>query len=76
MNELGILIDITHASAQAQAQIVEASTAPVVASHVAMEAVSGGPSGVGMLSDNLLKAVANRGTWTHHHERQREQDPR
>jgi membrane dipeptidase len=34
MNDLGILIDITHATPAAQAQIITASAAPVVASHV------------------------------------------
>src|SRR6266850_4011269 len=34
MNALGILIDVTHASTDAQAQIIEASDGPVVASHV------------------------------------------
>jgi hypothetical protein len=34
MNRLGILIDITHASGAAQTQIIQASEAPVVASHL------------------------------------------
>src|SRR5216683_4393370 len=38
MNALGILIDVTHASTDAQRQIIEASQAPVVASHVAAAA--------------------------------------
>ena len=41
MNELGILIDITHAAPQAQRLIIAASTKPVVCSHTAMKAVSG-----------------------------------
>ena len=62
MNELGILIDITHATATAQAQIIAASQAPVVASHVALAAVSGGPGpGTGLLSDQVLKALAAKG---------------
>jgi membrane dipeptidase len=56
MNELGVLIDITHATAQAQAQIIEASTAPVVASHVSLAAVSG--TG---LTDGNLRALAAKG---------------
>ena len=56
MNELGILIDITHATAQAQEQIIEASVTPVVASHVSLAAVSG----TGM-SDGTLRALAARG---------------
>ena len=57
MNELGILVDITHATAEAQAQIIATSKAPVVASHFAVAAVSG-PGG---LSDDLLKALAAKG---------------
>ena len=57
MNELGILIDITHATADAQGQLIAASKAPVVASHFALEAVSG-PGG---LSDPLLQALAAKG---------------
>lgn len=56
MNELGILIDITHATAQAQEQIIDASQAPVVASHVSLAAVSG----AGM-SDGILRALAAKG---------------
>ncbi len=56
MNELGILIDITHATAQAQEQIIDASQAPVAASHVSLAAVSG----TGM-SDGILRALAAKG---------------
>jgi membrane dipeptidase len=57
MNALGILIDITHASTNAQSQIVEASQAPVVASHVTAAAVSG----AGGLSDDLIAKLAAKG---------------
>ena len=57
MNALGILIDITHASTDAQRQIIEASQAPVVASHVAAAAVSG----AGGLSDDLIVKLAAKG---------------
>src|SRR5713101_583569 len=57
MNALGILIDITHASTDAQRQIIEASQAPVVASHVAAAAVSG----AGGLSDDLIVRLAAKG---------------
>lgn len=57
MNELGILVDITHATAEAQAQIIAASKAPVVVSHFALAAVSGS----GGLSDDLLRALAAKG---------------
>ena len=57
MNALGILVDITHASTDAQRQIIEASQAPVVASHVTAAAVSG-PGG---LSDDLIVKLAAKG---------------
>jgi membrane dipeptidase len=56
MNSLGILIDITHATAQAQEQIIAASSAPVVASHTSLAAVSG----TGM-ADDTLRALAAEG---------------
>lgn len=62
MNELGILIDITHATPAAQAQVIAASEAPVVASHIALSAVSGAPGpGTGMLADEILQALAAKG---------------
>ena len=56
MNEQGMLIDITHATPQAQLQIVDASRKPVVCSHTSMQAVSG--SG---MSDEILKALCAKG---------------
>jgi membrane dipeptidase len=57
MNALGVLIDITHASTAAQSQIVAASRAPVIASHVTAAAVSG----AGGLGDDLITALAAKG---------------
>jgi membrane dipeptidase len=57
MNRLGILIDITHASVAAQTQIIQASEAPVVASHLYASSVSG-PGG---LTDDLIEALAAKG---------------
>ena len=57
MNALGILIDITHASADAMRQIIDASTMPVVASHVAAAAVSG----AGGISDDTIVRMAAKG---------------
>ena len=56
MNQLGILIDITHGTEAVHMQLIEASRAPVVASHDTLAAVAG--SG---LSDAVLKALANKG---------------
>jgi membrane dipeptidase len=57
MNALGVLIDITHASTDAQRQIIAASAAPVVASHLTAAAVSG-PGG---LTDDIIIALAAKG---------------
>jgi len=57
MNALGILIDITHASADAMRQIIDASKMPVVASHVAAAAVSG----AGGISDDTIIRMAAKG---------------
>jgi membrane dipeptidase len=56
MNELGVLIDITHGTEAVHLQLIEASRAPVVASHDVIRAISG----VG-LSDAVLKALAAKG---------------
>jgi len=56
MNRLGILIDITHGTEPVHRQIIEASRAPVVASHDTLKSVAG----VG-LSDEVLKALAAKG---------------
>ena len=56
MNELGMLIDITHATPEAQLQIIHASTKPVACSHVSMQAVSGAG-----ISDEVLKALCAKG---------------
>jgi membrane dipeptidase len=56
MNQLGILIDIAHGTEPVQAQLIEASRAPVVASHETVKAVSGAG-----LSDEVLKALAAKG---------------
>lgn len=61
MNELGILIDLTHASQETQVQVIAASEAPVVISHVAMEAVSGDGSPDELLSDEVLRALSAKG---------------
>jgi len=58
LNHLGILIDISHATEATQAQVIEASQAPVVASHVGAKHFS---NHLQNLSDELLKAVADKG---------------
>ena len=56
MNRLGILIDITHGTEAVHLQLIEASRAPVVASHDTLAAVAG----VG-ISDAVLKAMTAKG---------------
>jgi membrane dipeptidase len=56
MNQLGILIDITHGTEAVQTQLIASSRAPVVASHETAKAVSGAG-----LSDAVLKALASKG---------------
>ena len=58
LNRLGMLIDISHATEAAQRQIVAASRAPVVASHVALRAICSNPSN---LSDDVLRALVAKG---------------
>ena len=61
MNELGILIDLTHASRETQVQVIAASATPVVASHVGMEAVSGDGTTGDLMSDEVLRALSAKG---------------
>jgi membrane dipeptidase len=58
MNRLGMLIDISHATEAAQRQIIDASRAPVVASHVAMQALCNNPAD---MPDDILRALAAKG---------------
>ena len=61
MNDLGILIDVTHASQETQVQVIAASALPVVASHVAMEAVSGDGTPDDLMTDEVLRALSAKG---------------
>ena len=58
MNRLGILIDIAHASDAAQLQIIEASEAPVVASHFGLRHFS---DEARTMTDEVLQALAAKG---------------
>lgn len=57
MNRLGIIIDVSHASDEAQLQIIDASQAPVTGSHHGLRAFCDHPRN---LSDEVLKAMAAR----------------
>lgn len=57
-NRLGILVDVSHASDRSFFEVIEASGAPVIASHSCARAISDSPRN---LSDDMLKALAKNG---------------
>ncbi len=57
-NKVGMLIDVSHASDRSFFAILEASTAPVIASHSCARALCDNPRN---LSDDMLKALAAKG---------------
>ena len=58
MNELGIMIDVSHASDSAFYDVLELSRAPVIASHSCARALCDNPRN---LSDDMLRALAENG---------------
>lgn len=58
LNRLGIMLDVSHAGRETMLQIVEASQAPVIASHSSMKGVADHPRN---LDDAQLHALAARG---------------
>jgi membrane dipeptidase len=58
LNRLGIIIDVSHASDQATLQAIDASGAPVLASHSSARALHDHPRN---LTDELIRAIAARG---------------
>ncbi len=58
MNRLGVMVDVSHSSEATTLQAIEASTAPVIASHSALRGVHDIPRN---LSDRALTALAARG---------------
>ena len=58
LNELGILVDVSHCSEQVGWDALEASSAPIVVSHSAAKTVAHHDRGK---SDELAKAIADRG---------------
>ncbi len=57
-NELGIMVDISHASDACVRDVLEVSTAPIIASHSAARALVDHPRN---LSDDLARAIAAKG---------------
>ena len=71
MNDLGIVIDVSHADATTTRDIIRRSRHPVIASHAGARALQDFPR---YLSDDLLEAIANGasgggviGLWPYHH---------
>ena len=58
MNRLGIVIDLAHASEQTSRDIIEASTQPVINSHVAVEALVDAPLN---WNDELIRFLGQEG---------------
>lgn len=57
MNELGIMIDISHISDMAAKQVIKLSKTPIIASHSAVKAIANHPRN---LSDDLIKQIAQK----------------
>jgi membrane dipeptidase len=62
MNRLGMLVDISHVSDRTFYDVLEASTAPVIASHSCCRALCDAPRN---LDDAMIKALAARGGVIH-----------
>jgi membrane dipeptidase len=58
MNDLGMLVDISHVSDETFWDALEISRAPVIASHSSVRAIASHPRN---LSDDMLRAVATNG---------------
>jgi membrane dipeptidase len=58
MNELGIMIDVSHISDESFYDVIRLSKAPVIASHSCSRAICDNPRN---LSDDMLKALAANG---------------
>ncbi|MEP6925520.1 MAG: dipeptidase [Pyrinomonadaceae bacterium] len=58
MNRLGMLIDVSHVSDKTMADVLDISTAPVIASHSSAQHFSSHPRNV---SDDLIKRIAKNG---------------
>ena len=58
MNDLGMLVDISHVSADAMDDVLRVSLAPVIASHSSARAIAGHPRNV---PDDVLKQLPKNG---------------
>jgi membrane dipeptidase len=62
MNRLGMLVDISHVSDETFNDVLDASRAPVIASHSCCRAICNSPRN---MSDDMIKALAARGGVIH-----------
>ncbi|MGO4881755.1 MAG: dipeptidase [Bryobacteraceae bacterium] len=62
MNRLGMLVDISHVSDKTFYDVIETSTAPVIASHSSMRALADVPRN---MTDDMLRALAKNGGVVH-----------
>ncbi|KAF0247587.1 MAG: M19 family peptidase, partial [bacterium] len=58
MNRLGMLIDVSHVSDKTMSDVLNISTAPIIASHSSAKALADHPRNI---SDGLLKGIAKNG---------------
>jgi membrane dipeptidase len=58
MNDVGMMVDITHSTDQLQLDIIQLSRAPVIASHSCTRAVNNRPRNI---PDRIIKALAKKG---------------
>jgi len=58
MNRLGMLVDVSHASDETFYDVVDLSSAPIIASHSCCRALCGHPRN---LSDDMIRKLAERG---------------
>ena len=58
MNRLGMLVDVSHVSDAAFADVLETSTVPVIASHSSARALCGAPRN---LTDDMARGIADKG---------------
>lgn len=58
MNRIGMLVDVSHVSDKTMSDVLDISTAPIIASHSSAFAISAHPRNI---SDELLKRIAKNG---------------
>ena len=62
MNRLGMMVDISHVSDKTFSDVLETSTAPVIASHSSCRALDDAPRN---MTDDMLRALAKNGGVVH-----------